>query len=189
MARILAEVVTAGRVMTDEYCVSLHWYFYSQSPWSSSSSRNLQFPRDEIKNQMLQQQQKKPQYWIGCLVICAGSSMEKWTILARGLKFQLGHLIIDLWNWQFEGTGVAWHLQDWVDFVGGSQPLVSLLPVARDSGEQRAGLMLDALLVDEELLHAAVDRVDEEIGHPQRASQGILLGSLCACVREKWEVA
>jgi len=38
--------------------------------------------------------------------------------------------------------------------------------------------MLDALLVDEELLHAAVDRVDEEIGHPQRASQGILLGSL-----------
>jgi len=111
------------------------------------------------------------------------------SILARGLKFQLGHLIIDLWNWQFEGTGVAWHLQDWVDFVGGSQPLVSLLPVARDSGEQRAGLMLDALLVDEELLHAAVDRVDEEIGHPQRASQGILLGSLCACVREKWEVA
>jgi hypothetical protein len=44
--------------------------------------------------------------------------------------------------------------------------------------------MLDALLVDEELLHPAVDRVDEEIGHPHRASQGILLGSLYACVKE-----
>ena len=102
---------------------------------------------------MFQQQQKKPQYWIGCLVLCTGSS-----------------------------TSVS-HLQDRVDFVGGSQPLVSLLPVARDSGEQRAGLMLNALLVDEELLHATVDHVDEEIGHPQRASQGILLGSLSACVK------
>ena len=104
------------------------------------------------------------------------------SILARGLKFQLGHLIIDLWNWQFEGTGVAWHLQDWVDFVGGSQPLVSLLPVARDSGEQRACLVLDAPLVDEELLHAAVDRVHEEIGHPHSASQSIVLGSIYVCV-------
>ena len=101
---------------------------------------------------MFQQQQKKPQYWIGCLVLCTGSSMS------------------------------VSHLQDRVDFVGGSQPLVSLLPVARDSGEQRACLVLDAPLVDEELLHAAVDRVHEEIGHPHSASQSIVLGSIYVCV-------
>lgn len=72
------------------------------------------------------------------------------------------------------------YLQDRVDLAGGGQPLIGLLPVARDGAEQRAGLELDALLVDEELLHAAVDRVHEEIRDPRRASQGILLGSLCA---------
>jgi hypothetical protein len=57
---------------------------------------------------MLQQQQQKiknKKYCIGCLVLCTGSSMEKMkpnlkeqakSILAPGLEFQLGHLIIDL---------------------------------------------------------------------------------------------
>jgi hypothetical protein len=73
------------------------------------------------------------------------------------------------------------HLQGRVDLAGGRQPLISLPPVPRDRAEQRAGLELDALLVDEELPHPAVDRVHEEIGDPHRALQGVLLCTLCAC--------
>lgn len=111
--------------------------------------------------------------------------------LAHGLNWNFCERIIQnrrngIWliTWSqhssFRCFFISYYLQDRVDLVGGGQPLVSLPPVARDGAEQRAGLELNPLLVDEELLHPAIDRVHEQISDPRRASQGALLRSLCA---------
>jgi hypothetical protein len=86
-----------------------------------------------------------------------------------------------------ENSIIATHLQDRIDVIGGSQPLVHLLPVARDSVEQCTCLKLDVFLIDKQLLHPPAPlhrRVHKEVSHAHRGSQGIVLGFLCTCVRK-----
>lgn len=41
-----------SRIMTDECSGLQHWYFYSQTPWPSSSSQNLQFSTNKSKKHL-----------------------------------------------------------------------------------------------------------------------------------------
>lgn len=71
-----------------------------------------------------------------------------------------------------------------VESMSGGEPVIGLLREAGDGGGQSPNLELDALLVEEGLLHPSVHRLHQQIRHRSCAPDCVFLGLLGAVSEE-----